>query len=102
MQEIFEYGGVEKKTLDQIWLSNEAQNLTAEVTKLAIDNQFPQNTKSLQYVDNVLGKTGYLGYLVSLALAIDKTKESQSSQFIVNLPSLSKGILQYVTFSERK
>jgi len=102
MQEIFEYGGVEKKTLDQIWLSNEAQNLTAEVTKLAIDNQFPQNTKSLQYVDNVLGKTGYLGYLVSLALAIDKTKESQSSQFIVNLPSLSKGILQYVTFFERK
>jgi len=102
IQEIFEYGGVEKKTLNQIWLSNEAQNLTAEVTKMAIDNQLPQNTKSLQYVDNVLGKTGYLGYLVSLALAIDKTKESQSSQFIVNLPSLSKGILQYVTFSQIK
>lgn len=100
IQEIFEYGGVEKKTLNQIWLSKEAQNLTAEVTKIAIDNQLPQNTKSLQYVDNVLGKTGYLGYLVSLALAIDKTKESQSSQFIINIPSFSKGILQYVTFSQ--
>lgn len=102
IQEFFEYGGVEKKTLNQIWLSNEAQNLTAEVTKLAIDNQLPQNTKSLQYVDNVFGKTGYLGYLVSLSLAIDKAKESQSSQFIINLPSFSQGILQYVTFSQIK
>lgn len=98
IQEIFEYGGVERNNIHQIWLSNTAQNLTAEVTKMTIDNQLPQSARSLHYVDNVLGRTGSLGYLVSLALAIDKTKENQSGQFIISLPFSSQGILQYVTF----